>query len=562
MKTQLTTHLLFLVLSTLSLHAPAQNLEWAKRMGGVSEDRGHSIVVDETGNVYTIGIFEGTVDFDPGPGIFNLTSAGWTDIFVSKVDPDGNFIWAKKLGGTNFDYGYSIALDGIGNVYTTGVFQGTADFDPGSGTFNLTSAGSTDVFISKLDPSGNFEWAKKLGGTSAEMGNSITVDSNSNVYLTGWFSETVDFDPGSGIFNLTSAGGSDIFIIKLNDVGNFDWAKQLGGTGLDEGLSVAVDGSGHVYTTGFFNGTADFDPGPDSSNLTSLGNTDVFISKLDASGNFVWAVQQGGEDEDRGDEIAVDGSGQLYILGIFEGTINFTSESNLVNLISAGDFDIFISKLDASGNFLWAKQMGGTSADRGLSIALDDDGNLHTTGRFEGTADFDPGIDTYQLTSVGDADIFISKLDASGNFMWAERFGGVSYDNGSGITVDGNGNVYTTGTFNGIVDFDPGPIIFDLTSAGDRDIFVHKMSHITTGINDSDNISVAIYPNPAIHYLNVVLEKEAAIEIYSITGVLIDAFSAKQNHRIDVTSYPAGMFFVNLIENEKKIATKKVIITR
>ena len=183
-------------------------------MGGTDWNEGNSIAVDGIGNVYTTGRFKGTADFNPGAGTFWLTSAGGYDIFISKLDASGNFLWAKRMGGTNDDSGWSIIVDGSGNVYTTGYFTGMADFDPGAGTFWLTSAGY-EIFISKLDASGNFIWAKKTDGTISDIGMYIAVDGSGNVYTTGSFDGTADFDPGAGTFNLTSAGNSDIFVLKL-----------------------------------------------------------------------------------------------------------------------------------------------------------------------------------------------------------------------------------------------------------------------------------------------------------------------------------------------------------
>ena len=146
--------------------AHGQNFVWAKQMGGGNFDVGSGVALDGSGNVYTTGFFRGTADFDPGAGVFDLTStsAGFEDIFVSKLDSNGNFVWAKKMGGTGGDGAHSVAVDGSGNVYTTGFFSGTADFDPGPGTFNLTSAGFNAIFVSKLDSNGNFVWAKQMGG--------------------------------------------------------------------------------------------------------------------------------------------------------------------------------------------------------------------------------------------------------------------------------------------------------------------------------------------------------------------------------------------------------------
>jgi uncharacterized repeat protein (TIGR01451 family) len=231
--------------------------------------------------VYTTGWFAGTADFDAGPGSFNLTSMGGIfDVFVSKLNSAGAFVWAKQLGGTGIDYGESIAVDAAGNVYTTGLFGSTADFDPGPGSFNLTSVGSSDAFISKLDSTGAFVWAKQLGGMNQDNAYSITVDAAENVYTTGYFNGTADFDPGTSTQNLTSVGSGDVFVSKLDSNGAFVWTKQLGGTGDDFGASIAVDAVGNVYTTGYFNGTADFDPGTSMQNLTSAGLQDIFVSKL------------------------------------------------------------------------------------------------------------------------------------------------------------------------------------------------------------------------------------------------------------------------------------------
>jgi len=185
----------------------------------------------------------------------------------------GDFVWAMGLGSPGFDAGSDIAVDGDGNVYTTGYFSGNVDFDPGPGTAYLTAAGywASDIFVSKLDTNGNFVWAINMGGTGYEEGAGIAVDGNGNIYITGYFNGTSDFDPGLGVANLTSAGREDIFISKLDANGNYLWVKGMGGSEVDQGYSIAVDREGNVYTTGYFQGTADFDPGPDIADLVSAG---------------------------------------------------------------------------------------------------------------------------------------------------------------------------------------------------------------------------------------------------------------------------------------------------
>jgi Secretion system C-terminal sorting domain len=459
-----------------NLSAQNVNFEWAKSMGGSSDNRGNSITVDAAGNVYTTGFFNETVDFDPGSGTYNLSSAGKSDIFVQKLDAAGNFLWAKSMGGGLFENGSSITVDASGNVYITGSFHGTVDFDPGSGTFNLSSVGSFDIFVQKLDAAGNFLWAKSMGRTDFDFGNSITVDASGNVYTTGSFQGTADFDPGSGTYNLSSVGFSDVFVQKLDAAGNFLWAKSVGGSYEDRGHSITVDAAENVYTTGQFWRTVDFDPGSGTYNLSSVGDHDIFVQKLDAAGNFLWAKSTGGSSGDGGNSITVDATGNIYSTGYFQATVDFDPGSGTYNLSSVGSFDIFVQKLDAAGNFLWAKSTGGSSSDGGISITVDAAGNVYTTGYFQATVDFDPGAGTYNLTEVGNADIFVQKLDAAGNFVWAGSMGGSLFEGGSSITIDASGYIYTTGFYQGTADFDPGAGTYNLTSVGSVDIFVQKMS--------------------------------------------------------------------------------------
>jgi len=454
----------------------AQNFEWARSFGSTNNDRGRFIVTDEAGNIYSTGYFEGTVDFDPGEGISNLTSAGAADIYIQKMDAMGNLLWAKRMGSTNDDLGMSIALDPSGNVYTTGRFQGTVDFNPSSSTSNITSVGGMDIFIQKLNASGNFLWAKRCGSTSEDYGQFISVDANGNVYTTGGFSGTVDFDPGNGTASLSSAGIEDIFIQKLSPSGDFIWAKRFGGDESDFANSMCIDAAGNVYTTGYFRNTVDFDPGAGTVNLTSAGDLDIFVQKLDASGNFLWAKRMGSTGDDDGYYITVDVLGNVYATGNFQNTVDFDPGAGTANLTSAGEKDIFVLKMDTDGNLVWAKRCGSSSADVGYSIDLDNSGNVYTTGYFQGTVDFDPGAETSNLTSVGNADVFMLKLNASGNFVWAVSYGGTSAEYGQSMNVDSSGNIYTIGRFAGFGDFDPSAGTANLTSAGLDDIFIQKIS--------------------------------------------------------------------------------------
>ncbi|MCZ4317449.1 SBBP repeat-containing protein [Aequorivita viscosa] len=560
-------HLIIFFLLLAGIHTSySQNtvFEWTNRMGGSLFDNGNCITTDANGNVYTIGQFQGTVDFDPGAGTANLVAVGQGDIFIQKLDASGNFLWAKQMGGPDSDFGKSITTDAAGNVYITGSFRETVDFDPGVGTFNLTSAGWDDIFIQKLDSNGNFLWAKQMGAAGIDAGYSITLDATGNVYTTGYFEHAIDFDPGAGTNILTSAGGWDIFIQKLDADGNFIWAKQTGGIDWDNGFSIIIDATGNILTTGNFQYTVDFDPGAGTTNLTAEGSWDIFIQKLDADGNFLWAKQMGGPSEELSASIATDTNGNVYITGYFQGTVDFDPGSETSYLTSSGGLDAFIQKLDVNGNFLWVKQLGSTGFDEGKSIVVDANGNVYVTGYFSHTVDFDPGAGVANLTSEGGADIFILKLDTNGDFVWANRIGGSEDDTGNCIFIAADGYIFTTGDFRETADFDPGPETSNLTSAGLTDIFILKLSETTLGIPENTfPEKFEVYPNPTNGKFTIDLGEEyrnITVEITNIVGQLISSekYVATKIVAKEITS-SAGIYFVKVATTEGLTKTLKLI---
>ena len=292
-------HILLFIGLFIAVTANAQNYEWANSIGGTGSERGYSIATDTSGNVYVTGYFQDTADFDPSANTVNLASNGGLDIFIAKYDAAGNYLWAFNIGGTGWDYGYSIDIDPTGSedVYVTGWFSDTADFDPSVNIANLTSNGSEDIFIAKYNANGNYLWAFNIGGTGWDKGYDITIDpvGSGNLYVTGCFWDTTDFDPSANTANLTSNGGYDVFIAKYDANGNYIWAFNVGGPGTDEGLDIAIDpaGNGDVYVTGPFGYTTDFDPSVNTANLTSNGSYDIFIAKYDSNGNYIWAFNVG-----------------------------------------------------------------------------------------------------------------------------------------------------------------------------------------------------------------------------------------------------------------------------
>lgn len=263
------------------------NLVWVKKQGGNGsndESEGYVVAQDKLGNNYLTGLFWGTIDFDPGVGVFNMTGPVNTNSqFILKTDALGNFIWAQKIAGSPNTVPLSINVPASGNIYTTGFFTGTTDFDPGATTFNLTSLNSTgNAFISKLDVSGNFKWAKQLKSTGPGFSYGIVCDTLENLYTCGSFQGVIDFDPSLSMVSYTTTGGEDMYILKLDSAGNYIWHKAGGGIDSDASTGITLDKKQSIYITGYFSNACDF--GSISTNtLTSAGNGDIFVVKVGPS---------------------------------------------------------------------------------------------------------------------------------------------------------------------------------------------------------------------------------------------------------------------------------------
>jgi hypothetical protein len=318
---------------------------WAKSIGSTEVDIAYSIVTDQSQNVLVTGWYEGTVDFDSGVNTYNLTSKGYVDAYVLKLDSEGNFVWAGGMGGNSGDAAHSLATDFNDNIIIAGFFSGTADMDPSIGTFNLTSNGSNDIAIVKLDSKGDFLWAKALGGLGTDRAITTTVDLGGNIYVSGVHNSSIDFDPGPDTFFLEKNGS---FVLKLDTLGNFLWAKSIGGTIGAVGHSIGIDSYGNFYATGKFRDTTDFNYSGGGYEVSSMGLDDGFIIKLDPNGDFLWVESFGGEINVNGYCIDIDVNNNIFIGGYYTGIADFDPSGQAYNLSSNGSEDFFILKL---GNF-------------------------------------------------------------------------------------------------------------------------------------------------------------------------------------------------------------------
>jgi len=395
---------------------------WTKTSSGgtYSCASGSSVAIDASGNIYVTGFFCQTVDFDPTAAVDEHTSIGYNDSFLMRINADSSYAWTKTTASAalGISYGASVAIDNGGNIFVAGYFNKTVDFDPTTGVDNHTSAGGIDISLTRINADGSYGWTKTMGGTGNEYGLSLAADASGNLYMAGFFAGTVDFDPTTGTDNHTSAGYDDIFLTRINADGSYAWTKSIGSTGVDRTWSMAMDPNGNIYLNGFFSGSVDFDPSPAIDTHIAVGQTDSFVTRINADGSYGWTQTisdpaSGSSLSTNDNLISVDAEGNIYLSGYFSGTIDFDPSTGIDNRTSSGPRSIFISRINADGAYSWTRTMGSPNSwvNSPMPVAADANRNIFITGHFSKTVDFDPGPGVDEHTSHGlYGDIFLTKL--------------------------------------------------------------------------------------------------------------------------------------------------------
>jgi hypothetical protein len=433
-------------------------LEWSTYLGGTDWDLGEAIAVDGSGNIVVIGTTSSSGWVSGG---FDTTyNGGEWDAFVAKLSPSGVHLWSTYLGGSDYDRGWAIAVDGSDNIVVTGYTRSSGWV---SGGFDTTyNGGYWDAFVAKLSSSGAHLWSTYLGGISDDDGYGIAVDGSGNIVVTGTTSSTGWV---SGGFDTTYNGGDyDAFVAKLNPSGAHLWSTYLGGSRYDVGHWIAVDGSGNIMVSGSTTSSGWVSGGFDT---THNGSNDAFVAKLSPQGEHLWSTYLGGTDSDLAFGIAVDGSGNIVVTG-------WTRSSGWVSggfdtTYNGGDRDAFVVKLSTSGAHLWSTYLGGSDYDRCWGIAVDSSCKIIVTGTTRSSGWVSGGFDT---TYNGLDDAFVAKLSTSGAHLWSTYLGGSDVDYGWGIAVDGSGNIVVAGSTDSIGWVSGG---FDTIFNGPWDGFVAKI---------------------------------------------------------------------------------------
>ena len=385
---------------------------------------------------------------------------------------------AVRLGGTAADLIVDMAVDPSGNIVVGGSFEGAPDFDPGSDITSLVSLGATDGFVAKYDATGNLLWAAQIGGTTAQRVTAVASDLSGNVYVSGGFTGSTDFDPSAAAQILTSLGGEDGFVAKLSPAGALLWVRRFGGLEPDVVAGVDVDAAGRVFAAGSFAGSANPTPGTGPT-LLSEGGVDGFLLGFDATGAVSFGLRLGGLQADSANAVTVTSGGTVVVGGSFRGSATFGSGAVPNQLTAAGGGDGFLAGFAATGTLAWARALSGVGEEgvREGGLAADLSGGVVATGGFTGTTDFDGGTTSATRTSLGSNDWFVVRYDGNGTYQSAFAVGSFAADSVPRPGIDAAGAVVVTGGFTGAVDFDPSSgsrVLSSFAGGGATDAFVAR----------------------------------------------------------------------------------------
>jgi hypothetical protein len=427
------------------------DLIWAKTWGSSSDDRSgmvapddycylygfdppRGLITDINDNIYLTGSFQGTCDFDPGPGIDEHISNGGCDIYLAKFSADGNFIWARTWGGQRSDVflesGADIALGLKQDIYVSGYFSNSVDFDPGSGEdwHTLVNEGGGASFVSKFDLDGNYKWARTWGGQKLgfDIGYGVACvksgEGSGDILVTGTFrGVNIDFDPGTRVDLHSSVPSTsrDAYLTRFGENGDFRWAETWSNAGCDYAYDLAVDLSGCTYVVGMFAGSGDFDPGADQFILESYIDTeDSYVSKFNSAGEFMLAFSWGSVNADLSTSISLDNTGNQYIyvttMYFHDIDLDPGPGEDIHHHNGFGGSDNALSKCDLNGNYVWGRSWGGTDNDYNKGVCVNNNGNIFVSGNHYGITDFNPGLGIDNHESIGESDAFLIKFLSNG----------------------------------------------------------------------------------------------------------------------------------------------------
>ncbi|HCI57451.1 MAG TPA: T9SS type A sorting domain-containing protein [Bacteroidia bacterium] len=541
-------------------------------------------------------------------------------LFASDIKAQ-QYKFAKRVGGTQFENAMGIALDSMGNIIVSGYFSGTADFDPGTTNYTLTSNGGNDIFLAKYDSAGNFVWAIHVGGAGEEFNyTDPAVDEYGNIYLCGVFNSNTDFNPKGNAVIATNRGQQDGFVAKYDSTGLLQWVRGVGGALNDD--VYRIDYKNYlVLFAGSFADSSYVDDGLTITPLYGSGSADVVFGKFNPNGNLFWLNTLKGNGEDHSYNITAGINGKTYLTGTFEDTLIFDSggvnpdtlfadgltaftasfsnfgnyywsfpienaypfglkvdhngdiltcgqfsnfadfdpDADTMTLIAQGSFDGYFAKYTNGGNYVFAKRIGGNGSDICYTIAELSNSSILVSGYFFNTADFDPDVTVASLNSNGFADMYLAHYDSLGNYLSAFGCGSPAFEFCRNMTCNSIDEVFLCGGFEQVVDFNPAPAINTLVSAGSRDGYFVKYAFPTTSVHNMSSADLLIYPNPFVNQINISDNfKQTQLILTDVLGNIIYKAIISAQTKINTELLSPGIYFLTIASGEN-VSTRKLL---
>jgi hypothetical protein len=528
-------------------------------LGGTSFSEGINMIITDDGSVYNMGNNIGEIETNLSAFNSRLPSKWGMCMYIQKLDPKGNREWIKNIQGTNDIKGLRMHRDVFGELIITGSFAGDIQFNSAPNSPVNKSVGDQDYFILKLDAQGNFKWVKTFGSKKREDIFDSNIDAAGNIYIIGFFSDTLDFDPTNAIINEIPVGiPYNAFLQKLNANGNLEWVHRYDLQILLE--KVEIMENGHPVLLGRYADTCDLDPGPIENTFIPKGRSDIFLTRMNSNGDVVWINSYGGVGIEDGQGLKISESGEIFITGYF-------SDNMLINnkqLINNGNNDIFILRINKDGQHLWSSNLGTGTLEQSTDLFIDKNGNYYLNCLGYGSIDVDPGPAEFKYTFKSDNSNYLIKYDNNNKPIWVyapESYASFVINQ---LIVDSDKNMFMTGSYHNVLNcsFDVNEKIPLYNSSLSNAYLIKFDTDQTTFVYQPDtNDQFAIFPDPVNDLLNIqtsAASKIIGVDIYNLNGIINlsnkEHFAKECN--IDVSALQTGLYFL-IVKTESGQITKK-----
>lgn len=547
------------------------NYQWAVSAGGDLPDYGLGLALDANGNVYLTGTYASPAQF----GAITLPApAGRTDVFVAKLDPAGNWLWATTGGGTGEDNGAALAVDAAGALTVAGSFGGTsATFGPTQLANPAAPTAARAGFAARLSAGGSWLSATAIAGPGTTTSDDVALDAAGNAYVCGSFAgASATF--GSITLPNAAASTTDSYVAKLTPAGSWQWATRGGGAGPDRAQAVAVDGNGLVYLTGGFSGSAAFG----ATTLASQGTAfDIYVASLDATGAWRWATRAGGAAAEAGSDLVLDGLGRPVITGEFFSPIAQFGPATLALSGTQGQSDAFLAKLDAAGVWQWALGSSGAVEESGHALALDVDGGMYLSGTYLGAGQFGPTTlpGTQPISRV-----FLTKVYDNGPLAVVGTLAPGTGAPGQTVTVTGSGFVGVTAVlFNGQpaasfavqsatqltavvpTGVTAGPVSVRTATGTSASAMAFTPTALSAATAATHPSGLALHPNPATSYVRLAsLAPGSAVQLVDVLGRVAREMAVSAAGEISVRGVTPGYYLLRATDAQGRPVAGHVVV--